>query len=397
MLLALTWVEAVEKLVFILPVASCIYLAISCLWVRSFFLGQENSKNQGCFTPPVSILKPVKGLDPGAYENFASFCQLDYPQYEILFGVADPDDPVIPVIHKLMRDFPLKRIRLLTGVPRKLPNPKASTLLALSKEAAHEILVVSDSDIRVAPHYLKEVVAPLADPSVGLVTCAYRGVQPVTLTAKLEALHMGVTFLPEVVVARRFLDMRFALGATIALRRTDLEAVGGWQATGHYLAEDSRLAVLMASSGKKVLLSHYICDTYLGFTTWRDQWHREVRWARTNRVNRPREYPGIVLTFAIPLALVLLPVAPKSLVGWVVLAATLVVRFLTAWFVAGYTRSNFLRRLVYLLPLRDLLSAFVWCAGIGGHKVRWRGQTLKLAGDGRILYSAPEIANTWIK
>ncbi|MCX8033172.1 MAG: bacteriohopanetetrol glucosamine biosynthesis glycosyltransferase HpnI [Thermoleophilia bacterium] len=376
-----------DKLVFILPVASCIYLLIACVWVREFFVSKRNLQFPADFAPPVSILKPVKGVDAGAYENFASFCQLDYPRYEILFGVADPNDPVVSVIERLKDDFPHIQMRLLAGIPQRLPNPKASTLSVLSKEAAYDILVISDSDIRVKPEYLRKVVSPLVDPSVGLVTCAYRGVSPITLTAKLEALYMGLTFLPEVVVARRFLDMRFALGATMAIRKQDLEKVGSWDASGHYLAEDSRVAVLVAESGKKVLLSHYICDTYLGSTTWDEQWHREVRWARTNRVNRPREYPGIILTFAIPLAVVLLPVAPRSVVSWAIVAATLLVRLLTAWLIAGYTESRFLRRMLYLLPLRDFLSALVWCAGLGGRKVKWRGQTLRLAKDGRILSS----------
>ncbi|MBC7293032.1 MAG: glycosyltransferase, partial [Thermoleophilia bacterium] len=203
-----------EKLAYILPLASCAYLIVACWWVRAFFDGKAGRKAEAHnladldgspppFLPPVSVLKPVKGLDQGAYENFASFCRQDYPVFELLFAVADPADPVIPVIRQLQHDFPEVRVRLITEVPSVVANPKINSLLVLTKAAAHEILVVSDSDMRVAPDYLRRVVAPLANDNVGMVTCCYRGVSPTTLTAKLEALHMGVTFLPEVVVARR--------------------------------------------------------------------------------------------------------------------------------------------------------------------------------------------------
>ena len=262
------------------------------------------------FTPAVSLLKPVRGLDQGAYDNFASFCRQDYPNFEVLFATDGAEDPAVPVIEQIARDFPAANVRLLKGAPQVTANPKASRLAALSREARHPIVVVSDSDMRVEPDYLKRVVSPLERPEVGLVTCCYRGVQPVTFTAKLEALHMGVTFLPQVVVARRFLDMHFALGATMTLRVSELQASGGWEAAGQYLAEDTHVAQQITRMGKKVVLSDYIVDSYLGPTTWREQWDREVRWARTNRGNQPREYAGLIVTLTVPLALVFLARRP---------------------------------------------------------------------------------------
>jgi ceramide glucosyltransferase len=387
----------VEKLAFILPLASCVYLLVSCWWVREFFATPQSSRRVIGGRPPVpapgslpdpcpsvSVLKPVRGVDPGAYENFASFCRQDYPHYEILFAVADPKDPAVAVIERLRLDFADSRIGLVTGIEQVVPNPKINSLSAVTREATGEVLVVSDSDMRVASDYLRRVVAPLGDPAVGLVTCCYRGVTPTTFTAKLEALHMGATFLPEVVVARRFLDMHFALGATMALRKHDLEISGGWEKAGAYLAEDNQIAGQIIGLGKRVVLSDYIVDNYLNATTWREQWAREVRWARINRVNRPREYAGIILTFTIPLGLALLPLDPGGPIGLGALAGALVVRWATAWLVTGYTGNRALRRWLPWLPLRDLLSALTWCAGVAGRTVTWRGQRYRLHSDGRL-------------
>lgn len=390
-----------EKLAYILPLASCLYLIIACWWVFAFYVPRKARREvlprsswvatsaaaalEDDPPPSVSILKPVRGLDPGAYDNFASFCRQDYPDFEVLFAVAELTDPAIPVIERLRQDFAEVRTRLVAGIEQPAANPKVNSLAALTREAAGEVLVLSDSDMRVTPDYLWRVVSPLSDSQVGLVTCGYRGVGPTTFTAKLEALHMGVTFLPEVVVARRFLDMHFALGATMALRKQDLEKSGGWDEAGEYLAEDNQIAAQIIQLGKRVILSDYIVDNYLNATSWPEQWKREVRWARINRLNRPREYAGIILTFAIPLGLVLLPLDASGALGLGVFAGTFVVRWATAWLVPGFTGNRPLRRWLPWLPLRDLLSALVWCAGVAGRRVSWRGQEYRVYSDGRLV------------
>jgi len=400
----------VEKLAYLIPLAACVYLLVSCWWVREYFRTEKLPKAAPTNTaqatvtgapvgvavtaeapPPVSILKPVRGLDEGAYENFASFFHQDYPEYEILFAVAEEDDPAVPLIRHVIAEHPERPARLLTEIPPLFPNPKVNSLARLTEEAAYSWLVISDSDIRVRPSYLRQITAPLADPQVGMVTCCYRGVAPRTLTAKLEALYMGVTFLPQVVVARRFLAMHFALGATIALRKADLERIGGWGPVGDRLAEDTHLARRIRAAGLEVVLSRYIADCYLGTTTWREQWDREVRWARTNRVNRPREYPGILLTLPLPLALVLLPLDPRGAWGWSAIAGALAVRWATAWLVTGFTDNRPLRRWLAWLPLRDCLSGLVWCAGLCGRKVVWRGTIHHLDRGGR-LTTGPALA-----
>ncbi|MCD6289808.1 MAG: bacteriohopanetetrol glucosamine biosynthesis glycosyltransferase HpnI [Anaerolineae bacterium] len=371
----------VETALSLLTFASWVYWLVAWWHVRAFFRSRPELPDD--FTPPVSILKPVKGLDAQAYENFISFCQQDYPDFELVFGVADPADPAIPVIKRLQQDCPQRDIRLIV-TPVIGTNRKASTLHTLALEARHNTLVVSDSDIRVTPEYLRRVVAPLANERIGLVTCLYRGEAALSLTARLEALHMGVTFLPSVLIARKFLDMRFALGATLALRRDTLARIGGFAAVTDYLADDYQVGTRVAALGLKVYLSDYIVRSVLGATTFRDQWDREVRWIRCARVSRPMEFPGMLLTFTTPLATVFALVSGFSAEGQHVLVVSLLLRWLVAWRVTHYTNDRESRRWLLLLPIRDMLSALVWCAGAMGRKVTWRGESFLVTRDGRL-------------
>jgi ceramide glucosyltransferase len=264
-------------------------------------------------------------------------------------------------------------------------NRKASILHGLADQARHEVLVVSDSDMRVTPDYLRRVVAPLSDEQIGLVTCPYRGEFPFNLTARLEALYVGSTFLPSVIVARRFLDMRFALGATVALRRSDLARIGGFAAVANYLADDYQLGARVADLGLRVHLSDYVVADVLGATTFRDQWDREVRWARCSRVSRPLEYPGLLLTFSTPLAVTLALITGFATLGWLTLLISVLVRWLVAWQVAGYTGDQVVRQWLVWLPVRDMLSALVWCAGGLGRRVTWRGEEFSLRPNGRMF------------
>jgi len=370
-----------ETLLFLLTVASWLYWLVACWWVRAFF--RDRSDQNSGFMPPVSILKPVKGLDFQAYENFVSFCQQDYPHFELLFGVSDPADPAIPVVERLQQSFPRHNVRL-SVVQASGSNRKASILHGLADQACHEVLVVSDSDMRVTPDYLRRVVAPLANEHIGLVTCPYRGEAAFNLTARLEALYWGSTFLPSVVVARRYLGMRFALGATMALRRSDLARMGGFAAVADYLADDYQIGARVAGLGRRVYLSDYIVASVLGATTFRDQWDREVRWSRCSRVSRPLEYPGILLTFSTPLAVTLALVNGFAPPERLVLTISLCVRWLVTWLVAGYTGDLAVRQWLIWLPVRDMLSALVWCAGGLGRRVTWRGEEFRLQADGRM-------------
>jgi len=374
-----------ERLIEILVAASWLYWLAAGWMVRSFFRTRHRPSEAapGAFTPPVSVLKPVRGLDPEAYENFESFCHQDYPDYEIVFGVGDEADPAVPLIRRLQQEHPERSIRLVVAETFGA-NRKASLLHHLTAAARYDILVTSDSDMRVSPDYLRRVVAPLADPAVGLVTCPYIGEHAETLPARLEALHMGVSFLPSIVVARRVISMRFAMGASIAFRRRDLERIGGWAAISDYLAEDYQVGARVAATGLRVHLSDYIMADILGATTFLDEWQREVRWARCSRVSRPREYPGLVLSFSVPLALLLNVCFGFEPAHRQALVVSLLVRWVVAWLVTGYTGDRESRRWLAWLPVRDLLTALVWLAGGFGRRIVWRGEEYRLEAGGKM-------------
>ena len=370
-----------EALLLLLLTASWIYWLFACWITRLFFRSARHGSQD--YTPGVSLLKPVRGLDAQALRNYASFCLQDYPDYEILFGFADPEDPAIHVVRQLQRDYPDVAIRLVTG-PSLGANRKASLLHHLAAEARHDILIVSDSDMRVTPDYLRRVVAPLADPTTGLVTCCYRGETPRTLAGGLEALQIGVIFLPSVIIANRLLKFGFAMGSTAALRRRDLDRLGGFKAITDYLADDYQLGARIADLGLRVHLSDYVVATVLGKTGFAEQWHREVRWTRCARVSRPWCYPGLLISFTMLLALLLIPLSGFAAIGWQALAVSLAVRWLVAYLVSGYTGDTESRRWLPWLPLRDLLSALVWLAGGMGRHIVWRDSRYILRSDGRM-------------
>jgi ceramide glucosyltransferase len=370
-----------ETLLLLLIFAGWLYWLVALLLVYDFFRPRPEPGQS--FMPPVSVLKPVKGVDFQAYQNFASFCQQDYPDYELIFGVADPADPIVPVIERLRCDFPECHIRLIVAVTFGA-NRKASLLHRLAGEAKHEVLVVSDSDMRVTPDYLKQVVAPLVDERVGMVTCPYQGESPLSFTAGLEALHMGATFLPSVIVARKVLDMRFAMGATVALRLRDLARLGGFAAMADYLADDYQLGARIAALGLKVRLSNYVITCHLGATTFREQWDREVRWMRCSRASRPLEYPGLLLSYSTPLSAMLVVVNRFEPASLRVLVASLLLRWVVAWLISVRTGDQQVRRWLPWLPVRDLLSAATWCVGGLGRRITWRGETFVLQADGRM-------------
>jgi len=369
-------------------------LAGWCFWLGAWllaegFFGARRTPSPGAEAPGVSVLKPLKGMDAEADANFESYCVQDYPgDYEILFGVSDPDDPAVAVVTELQARHPERDIQLHI-LAEDGGNPKATLLHQLAARARHDVLATSDSDIRVPPGFLRSAVAPLADPRVGLVTFPYRGTSPVTYTARLEALHMTGTFLPQALVGRRVLGMRFALGASLALRRGDLERIGGFAAVVPYLADDYQLGVRIAGLGLRVHLADTVVASVLGATSFREQWEREVRWARSTRVSRPLEYPALLLTHTLPLAAAYLPLAGGGSRAWTVLALSLVLRLGVAWRVTVLAGAGGIVRWLPWLPVRDLLSATVWLVGAVGTGVTWRGRRFRVRADGRMTARLP--------
>ncbi len=319
---------------------------------------------------PVSVLKPVHGLDAGFREAIRSHTGLQ-GEYEFLCGVSQPNDPGLPVL----REF--YRVRVVDS-DTHAANRKVGVLIDLAAEAKHPILVVNDADIRVEPDYLARVTAPLADPRVGLVTCLYRPLGD-TFAARFEGLGVATDFAPSALVARLLGVDEFAMGSTLAFRRVDLERIGGFAAVADYLADDYQLGHRIHALGLKCVLSDVVVETHLG-GGWRQVWAHQVRWARTIRVSRFGGYLGLPVTNATLWAVVC------AVFGRFDLAAALLGLRLAMAFAAGWRvlRSRDVLFLWWLTPVRDLFGFAVWVAGLFGQSVMWRGQRLMLDREGRI-------------
>ncbi len=362
----------------LLTVVSWLFWLVACGCVR-FFSRQSHRPSE--YAPPVSILKPVCGVDYDAYRNFASFCQQDYPAFELLFGVQDANDPSLPILDRLRRDFPHIPIQVVRSEPLGT-NAKVSNLHALASAAQYDVLVMSDSDMRVSPDYLRKVVAPLADEGVGLVTCLYRGHEATSWAARFGALYFSTTYMPSALVAALLLHMPVAFGSTIVVRRRELDRIGGFQAIADHLADDYELAARISALGRKVVVAPYVVANMLGPESWRQVWQRELRWVRCIRASRPLEYPGLLLTFSLPLAIATAIASEFDVLGRNIVVATLFVRWLVGWLIAAYTDDAFTRSLLPWLPLRDLMTFAMWFRGLIGRSVQWRGALFDVDHDG---------------
>lgn len=365
----------------IISIASVAYCLL-CVWVASRFAkSSASSAPARSDLPPVSILKAMKGADPELYAALRSHCVLDYPDYEILFGVGDANDSAVPVIEKLIGEFPERKLRIVWCPQRLGANGKVSTLAQLTNAAANEVLLVNDSDIQVRADYLRTVIGELQQPGlVGLVTCLYRGMPAATLGSKLEALGIGTDFVPGVLVAR-FIErgMRFGLGSTLAFRKRDLQWTGGFEAIADYLADDYELGRRIAHKGLRVELSRAIVETHLPAYDLRGFFSHQLRWARTIRVSRPAGYAGLLFTFTLPWAALTVLLSRDAAWSWGLLAAALTARGAMAWVSAEKAlRDKATVSALWLLPLRDFLAPVIWILGLAGRKIVWRGEVFTL-------------------
>lgn len=337
--------------------------------------------------PRVSILKPVRGLDPGAYERYASFCRQDYPDYEVLFGVADADDPSIPAIRRVIDDLPHVAIRLICPVPQDGLNAKMSIVRRLAADARNDLLVVADSDVWAAPSLLARIAAPFVDPRVGLVTCLYRGdATAPTFAADFEALGIAAEFMPGVLVAERVEGIRFALGAVMAAPRARVAEIGGFDALLDCCADDFELGRRIAARGFDVRLADVVVSTACAPETFAAFLRHELRWAVTQRHSRPSAWLGkVVLTAGLPWCAAAALVAPSGSIAASYIAAYIVLRIGVAWAVGvGVLRDAVVRRRWWLLPVLDAILLAVSLAALVTRRIEWRGRTFVLD-RGRLL------------
>ena len=381
----LTAKALIEALTTLGTLASLGFYTISGCGIVSFLNARRRKSTEPGPYPPVSILKPLKGIDPAMWESFCSHCEQDYPEYQLIFGVSDSTDPAIALVQRLQQQYPRRDIQLVVGDQALGTNTKVSTLAQMVPAARHDVLLVNDSDIRVAPGYLRSVISPLADYSVGLVTCLYRGVAAGTLGSRLEALGISTDFVPGVLSAK-FLEggLRFGLGSTLAFRRSDLQAVGGFEALADYLADDYELGRRIAGTGKRVALADIVVDTFLPAYSVSQFIQHQLRWSRTIRDARRWGYVGLLLTFGVPWALATLLATRGAGWAWLLLALTVAVRLAVAFGSAlAVLRDRQILRDVFLLPLRDLIAPVVWALSFAGNQISWRGDLFYLK-DGRL-------------
>jgi ceramide glucosyltransferase len=377
--------------------SSLAYSAL-CLWSAVKFLRQRKSAGEEpvrlrsgqvrTTQPelPVSILKPLKGTDPEMYESLRSHCMQEYEEYEIIFGVSESADPAAKIVERLKLDFPQRAIRLLVCEKNLGPNTKVSNLAQMLPRSKYEYLLVNDSDIRVEPDYLRRVVAPLSDKSVGMVTCLYRGVASPTLGSRLEMLGISTDFCAGVLAARQLEGgLHFAVGSTLAFRRSDLEAIGGFEAFVDYLADDYEMGSHIAARGLEVKLSDAVVETLLPPYSLRGFLQHQLRWARTVRDSRRWGYVGLVFTFLLPWVLLTLVSAKGAPWAWGLFALACAVRLLTALVVGGgVLHDRQVKRWIWLIPLRDVVAVLVWLGSFAGRSVVWRGDYFYLK-DGKLV------------
>ena len=368
--------------------SSSIYYLL-CLWSAASFLRGRKAGGGAHPTPTlpaVSILKPLKGTDPDIYESFRSHCLQDYPEYEIIFGVSDPDDPAVASVKQLQQEFPDHAIRLVVSPNILGANVKVSNLEQMLTAARFEHLIVNDSDIRVERDYLRRVIAPLADERVGMVTCLYRGIAASTLGSKLESLGISTDFCPGVLVARELEGgLRFGLGSTLAFRRADLDRIGGFRSIVDFLADDYELGRRIAALGLQVRLSDVVVETHLPAYDLRGFLAHQLRWARGVRDSRAGGYIGLVSTYGLMWALLALIASHAAPWAWAVFGATMLLRLAVALAIGkSVLEDSQLLRYLWLLPVRDLVAVVVWVASFAGHTVTWRGDRFELR-KGRLV------------
>ena len=363
-----------------------IWLAIPALAAAAYYLlaliaalSQRRNREALSFTPPISILKPTHGRDPHLYDALRSHAAQDYPAFEILFGVGDANDAAIEDIRRLQSEFP--RIPISLHIVRTAaPNAKAGVLAELARHARHPVLLVNDSDIKVPPNYLRDVTAALAEPETGLVTCLYRAAAD-SWPSRAEALGIATEFAPSVLVARLLGVAEFALGSTMAFRAETLQRIGGFEVISQYLADDYQLGRHISQLGYRIRFATPVVETNLGAEGWPQVWRHQVRWSRTIRVSRASGYYGYVVTHATLWALVALAAS-----AWWAAALALGLRAMAGiWIGAVTLQDRKTLRYFWMMPLRDLFGFAVWIAGLFGDTVVWRGQTLRLRADGRIV------------
>jgi ceramide glucosyltransferase len=364
-------------------------LAIFSSW-KFFKTAARALPPKSAFTPPVSVLKPVRGSDPDAYENFASLCVQDYPDYEIVFCIDGPKDPIYGVITRLREDFPETRIRVLFGSHRTAANDKVAKLARLTEEAEHEYLVINDSDVRVRPDYLRTLVAPLADPTTGAVTCFYLQSKDGSFTESLQTMGMVSDFYAGILTDWNLEGVKFALGPTIATTRQRLADFGGYQSIDNRPADDLLVGQLIAAEGYKVELLPYCIEVVADYGSIGDLLQKRLRWIIEMRHIRPWGHLGLLFTQGLLWWVFAMLIDPSRAVALGYFGVYFAMRFAMTWLIGirGLDRRDVWAKL-WIIPIADAAALFLWLASFVVNSFRWRGGEYEIR-RGILIPLAPE-------
>lgn len=378
-------------LMLILCLAAIAYYSYAIYAAFSFL--QRIPRTDYSFYPPVSILKPICGFDDQTYANLASFCRQDYPKYQIIFGVQESHDSSMEVVKQIMRDFPKVDIQLIVNDRTLGTNRKVNNLASALARADYEVLLLADSDVRVGPDYLQQVVQPLRNPQVGVITCLYRSITQGWVTT-LESLSTSTEFHPGVLVSDQLEGTKFAMGQTIVIRRSILEEIGGFKAIANYLADDFQLGHLPSQAGHRVVLSSYVVDHVLPLRdTVLNALQRQIRWVVGIRVSRPWGYIGLIFTYGTVASTGLLVLTGGAPFSWIIWHLTWVLRVAMAWIVGvRCLQDPVAKSWFWLSPLRDFLSFALWAYGFLGNTFRWRNHLFRLTKKGELVALTPELS-----
>jgi ceramide glucosyltransferase len=373
----LVWAAAAAPLVYYLAALVC---------ALAFFRRRNEPVPELCL--PVSILKPLRGLDRETYINLASLCRQRYSNYELLICVDNPQDAAVPVVQNMIADFPGVKIRLLLGPSLSGSNNKVTKLCRLAGEARYELLVASDSDIRVDPEYLSRVVLPFRDQSVGAVTCLYRGVAGPSIWSELEDVALTSEFLPGVLLARK-LGVKFLLGATMAVRRQALDQIGGFEALADAAADDHELGSRIAACGYRVEFAHTTVETECSSRSFADFFWHQLRWAVVTRVSRPWGHFGFLFAQGLPWAILAAALAPSRFIAASYVATYVLLRVASAFTVGVWgLQDSLLKRKWWLVFLTDAVGFMVWLASLFARRVVWQNTTYEVR-NRRLIRVAP--------
>jgi ceramide glucosyltransferase len=368
---------------FAIASAALVYLLFAIRCVAKFQTARARTDVE---LPPATLFKPICGMDPGLLENLRSFCKQDYPLYQIIFGVANPDDPAIAIVRQVLKEFPHLDLNLVINNKVIGANLKVSNLANMYPLAKHDVLVISDSDMRASENYLRSIVAPLLEKNVGAVTCLYQGVPAVhSVASRLACLYINEWFLPSVLVARAIREISFCLGATMVIRRDVLEKIGGCERLASYLADDYMLGKLVSDQGYKVVLAPYVIKNVIAEHSLKALFMHELRWARTVRNVQPAGYAFSFVTYTILVSLLYCVVTPAKVLGVCMLIASIMVRLLMHRVARRKLQSEG-PPVPWLLPLRDLMCFMVWAASFMGRNVSWRNNKFSLQSDGHMAF-----------